>query len=456
LVDTHCHLDLPAYSEDLGDVIKRASDEHIGRVIVPGIDVRSSIRAVDLAGKYESVFAAVGIHPHSADEAGTEDIETIRRLITENDKVVAVGEIGLDGYKGYSSMRAQRDLFRKMLIMARQTDLPVILHNRQADEIFLDIISGEAPYKAGGVAHCFSSGDDVMRKLLSFGFHVSFTGCITFRNAGDLRERACRAPLDRLLLETDGPYMSPEPVRGKRNEPANLKFLARVLSEAHSLSPRDIARITSHNANRLFRLGISEKPAVAYPIRDSLYLNITNRCTNRCSFCVRDTSDFVMGHNLRLDREPTSAEVKALLQDIDPYKEIVFCGYGEPTLRLGLVKEVASFVKSKGGKVRLTTNGQGNLINGRDILPELKGIVDKVSISLNSPDSERYEDLCRSVFGKNAFEEVKDFMSGCGKNGIQVVVTCLDMIGEDGIRRCGEIANEAGAVFRLRHLDAVG
>ena len=455
IVDTHCHLDFPDYKDDLDDVIKKAERAGVSRLIVPGTDVTSSEKAMALSGRYPAVFAAAGIHPHGADKADGEDLSRIRHMAAVCEKVVAIGEIGLDHYKGYSDPVNQERLFTGLLQTAKELDLPVILHNRNADKDMLRILK-EAPLFAGGVVHCFSSDLDFLEEVLALGMFVSFTGNITFEKAKGLRDIIKYVPQERLLLETDSPYIAPVPLRGRRNEPANITYLLDVYSDIYKLSVSDIARITTHNANRLFRLGMESAGKIVYAIRDSLYLNITNRCTNRCTFCTRQKSDYVKGHNLRVDREPGADEIIDAMGDISRYKEVVFCGYGEPTLRFEVVKKVASYVKGKNVRVRLTTNGEGSLINLRSIDTELKGLVDKVSVSLNAPDMKRYNDICRSVFGEHTYEDVLDFIKGCILQGIEVEITCLDMLTEDGIEACRRMAENMGASFRLRHLDIVG
>ncbi len=456
LVDTHCHLDFPVYKEDLTEVIERSQRSGIIRFIVPGADIESSSRAVQLAGEYDTIFAGVGIHPHDADNVTEEDMGRIRQMALKEDRVIAIGEIGLDKYKGFSSLENQIRLFRSQLKTAKQLDLPVILHNREADKEFLDILAEEGPFTKGGVCHCFSADENSLRLLLDMGFHISFTGSITFDKSGRSKELLKYIPLERLLLETDSPYMTPVPLRGKRNEPENVRYLLKIYAEIYDVDEEDIARVTTHNANDLFKLGIIEEQAIAYPIRGSLYLNITNRCTNRCGFCTRQYSNFVMGHNLRLDVEPRAQDVIEAMGDISKYKEIVFCGYGEPTLKLEVIKKVARYVKDRGGIVRLTTNGQGNLIHSRNIVPELKGLVDKVAVSLNAPDEKTYNRLCRPLCGAGSYARIRDFLDQCEKNGINIVITCLDIIDEDGVSGCRTIAKELGAQFRLRHLDVVG
>ena len=456
LVDTHCHLNLPEFGEDLENVIDRARRAGVKRIIVPGIDPESSRKAVSLAARYEDVFAAVGIHPHYADGVTPGDIEDIRKLATEHDKVVAIGEIGLDNYRKRSDPEKQKDLFGRLVNVACELDLPVIVHSREASREVMEVLRLAKKVYLKGVMHCFSGDADFLRDVFSLGLLVSFAGNITFPKAESLRDAARLAGIEKILLETDAPYMAPAKHRGKRNEPAFIECLPELYGDIFGLDPQEAADITTENADELFRLGVGGSGAAVYKIRDSLYVNMTHRCSNRCSFCARQTSDSVKGHDLRLGVEPTREDIIRQIGDPAGYDEVVFCGFGEPMLRLGAIKAVARYVKSCGGKVRINTNGEANLINARDVTPEIEGLVDSVSVSLNAPDSAMYDGLCRSVFGVKAHESIKEFISGCVSRGIKTEVTCLDSIGADGVQACSVLGEKLGAGFRLRYLDEVG
>jgi len=456
LVDTHCHLDFDKYDADLDAVIERAVSAGVERIVVPGTDTASTKKVSEIAGKYPSVFFAAGIHPHEADRYTAADMDTLRHIVLDADKVVAIGEIGLDHYKGYSDPAAQERLFDDCLKLAMETDLPVILHNREAGKPFIDTLKDPRLKGLRGVVHCFSGDAALLKEVLDLGLHVSFTGSITFDKAVSLKALARLVPIERLLLETDGPFLTPAPHRGKRNEPAYVRYLLDAYSDIYGLSRDDTARITTHNADRLFRLGIEPGGETVYAIRDSIYINTTYRCTNKCGFCARNTSNYVKGYNLKLANDPSTDEVIDALGDISSYREVVFCGFGEPTLRLGMVKRVAGHVKEKGGRVRVITNGQGSLISGRPIAAELKGLVDGVSVSVNAPRSSDYDAICGSVFGERAHAAILEFIKDCVAIDIEVEVTCLDIIEEDAVAEVKDLAEKAGARFRLRHLGVVG
>lgn len=457
LIDTHCHLDFKDFDSDRIDVLKRAKDSGVENIINIGSSVDGSMRSVALSNQFSGIFASVGIHPHDASSLRDGDIDILKNLIKKNKKVVAVGEIGLDYYRNLSPKPDQEFLFREMLKISDEFSLPVVIHSREASDDTVSILKSNKSAPVKGVMHCFSGDKKFLDSCMDMGFYISFTCNITFKNAAKLREIVKFVPIERILLETDAPFLSPENLRGKRNEPANLIYLVKILSEIKLLSEDDIARITTHNANTLFNLGLSEpKNEVTYNIRNSLYLNITNRCTDNCIFCVRNKTDFVKGHNLKLENEPSSDEILKAIGDPSKYKEIVFCGYGEPTLRLDTVIAVSKELKKKKCTIRLVTNGHGNVINKCNIADKIKGLIDMVSVSLNTDTKASYNKFCRPTLSEDIYDEIKKFIVGCKNSGISVEATCLDLPGVD-LKKCREIIeNELGVSFRLRHLDSVG
>jgi TatD DNase family protein len=452
MIDTHCHLDMKEFDADRDAVIRRAKDAGFEALITVGSDLEGTIRAMEIAEEYDFVYSSIGIHPHDAKDF-TEKIYSDLLEWSKKKKVVAIGETGLDYHYDHSPREVQQEVFRQHLRLAREAGLPVIVHSREAREDTLRILREAAINN--GVFHCFSGDAGMAEEAMEMGFYISLAGPVTFSKAAQLKEIARIVPDDYLLTETDAPYLAPVPFRGKRNEPAYMEHTLRHIAALRSIRFDDAARITTLNAKRLFGIGIiSEKAEIAYRIRDSLYLNITNRCTNVCSFCVKFRSDFVKGHRLRLSNEPTEEEIISEIGDPSRYSEVVFCGYGEPLQRLDTVKNVAAWVKRHNGKVRINTNGHANLIHKRDILPELKGLVDSISISLDAQDQETYDRLCRPVF-REAYPEVLRFIAGAKEYIPEVQVTVVELEGVD-IAKCREIADRIGVNLRIRKLDAVG
>src|SRR5208283_392565 len=406
MIDTHCHLEMDAFEGDRDDVIKRAREAGLEALLVIGSDFEGNKGAVALAEKHDDIFAVVGMHPHDAKDFTPAVFDQIS-IWSAHRKVVAIGEIALDYHYDYSPKGIQRAVFRQQLDFAKEAGLPAVIHSREAKEDTLGTLRDAGIQR--GVMHCFSGDRDMAERALAMGLYISFAGPVTFKNASRLQEIAGIIPDERLLVETDAPYLSPVPLRGRRNEPAFVVQTARYLAELRGVSLEDIDRITTLNAKRLFHIGELPPGQIAYKIRDSLYLNITNRCTSKCVFCVRFTTDFVKGHNLRLAHEPSVEELRDAIGDPTRYEEVVFCGYGEPLLRLDIVKSIAAWVKQRGGRVRINTNGHGNLIHKRNIIPELQGLVDVFSVSLDAQDDETYRQVCKPVFD-NTFQEVINFI----------------------------------------------
>ncbi len=455
LIDTHAHLEMREFNDDRDDVIKRAKEAGVEYIITIGTTVESSRDAVLLAEKYDFIYAAVGIHPHEAKDILHPAYEVLRHF-AQHKKVVAYGEIGLDYYHEHTQRSVQQRKFRDMLREAKELKLPIIVHDRDAHEDTLRILKEEWDPALGGVMHCFSGDLSYAKQVMDLGFHISIAGPVTFPKAQALRDVVKQIPIEQLLVETDAPYLAPQKYRGKRNEPAYVRSTAEEIARVKGLSFDDVARITSFNAMQLFGIGEMPKQGrITYPIRNSLYLNVTNRCTSACTFCVRYFTDFVKGHNLRLKDEPTAEELIREIGDPKKYDEIVFCGYGEPLLRLDVIKIVATEVKKQGGKVRIDTNGHGSLIHKRNILPELAGLVDAVSVSLNAQNAELYEKISQPKFGLAAYDAVKEFIREATKYIPDVTATVVTVPGVD-VEACRRIADELGAKLRVREYNVVG
>lgn len=457
-IDTHCHLDFPEFDSDRRQVIERAKEAGVKYLINVGSSLEGTKKSIELAEEYSNIYAAAGIHPHQAQEISPEDLKLFRKL-ADHKKIVAIGEIGLDFYRNLSPAQSQKKIFNELLQISLEKKLPVIIHNRLADGEILEAAVNILGNQIKGVVHCFSGDELFLKKCLDLALYVSFTANITYPQAENLRQLVKATPIERILLETDAPFLPPQAYRGKRNEPAYLKYLIEEISSLKGLSREDIMRITTHNAKELFTLEEIQMPsgAIVYPIRDSLYLNITNRCTDNCSFCVRNYTNWVKGHNLKLDHEPSAEEViKAVAPYADKgFKKIVFCGYGEPLIRLDLVLKVCSYLKGKGLSVRINTNGTGNLIHQRSILPDLANLVDEVSVSLNVDTGEKYAQICRPRFGKDTFEEIKKFVLECKKVIPKVSLTFLNLPQID-LKNCQNLAGQLGVDFRIREYNVVG
>lgn len=252
LIDSHAHLDAEEFSADLPEVLQRAAKAGVVSIVAPGIDLESSRRLVSLAHQYDRIYVAVGIHPHQADGFTGQEITELRELAGD-EKVVAIGEIGLDYEREYAPRQDQRRALRAQLELACELSLPVILHHRQAKEDLWSLLSEAGP-DLRGVLHAFAGDEAWARRCLETGFYLSIAGPVTFLNARKLQATLARLPLERLLLETDSPYLAPHPYRGQRNEPAWVRRVAEAISSLLGAPLEEVFRVTTRNAQLLFGL----------------------------------------------------------------------------------------------------------------------------------------------------------------------------------------------------------
>ncbi|WP_456387940.1 TatD family hydrolase [Desulfolithobacter sp.] len=252
-IDSHCHLDMAPYSDDLDQVLDQALQVGVRQIITIGIDHESSIKAVALAKRYTPLFATVGLHPHEAATASPEGYRQLEELAGDG-RVVGYGEIGLDYAKNYAPRDIQLRVFRYQLDMAKNLRLPVIIHDRDAHDDTMRLLRQAAPFPAGGVMHCFSGDLTLANQVMELGFYISIPGIVTFKNGHSLQEVAARADQERIILETDGPFLAPMPFRGKRNQPGWLVYTAMQVARLRNTSLEEIARQTSANTRNLFNL----------------------------------------------------------------------------------------------------------------------------------------------------------------------------------------------------------
>lgn len=256
-IDTHCHLDMKIYRDDIDEILEKAREHGVHSIITIGIDEESSIAAVELAKKHSLIKASIGIHPHDVNHIKSDTYQRLRTLASENkEHIVGYGEIGLDYAKLYTEPAIQQKAFCEQLELAKELDLPVIIHNRDAHDDTLEILRKSGPFPRGGVMHCFSGDTLLAKQIINLGFHLSIPGVVTFKNGIALQKVAATVPLDSLLLETDGPFLSPVPWRGKRNEPSYLPYTAAKVAELRGIPLEELADQTSKNAQTLFRYSV--------------------------------------------------------------------------------------------------------------------------------------------------------------------------------------------------------
>ena len=250
-IDTHCHLDFPEFDQDRDAVVKNARDQGIEYIVNIGSSLEGSLRSLDLTRKYPQIYATVGIHPHEADSFN-EKVKNKIETLAKEEKVVGIGEIGLDYFRNFSKAENQQALFLSMIGLAKDCGLPMVIHCRQAQDEVLKILKDAMPIKA--VIHCFSGDENFLKECLSLGFFISYTCNITYKKAEGLRSMVGATPLEKLFLETDAPYLSPEGLRGRRNEPLNVRSVAEEISRIKKISVDEIAQATTANAKEFFNL----------------------------------------------------------------------------------------------------------------------------------------------------------------------------------------------------------
>jgi TatD DNase family protein len=261
LIDSHAHIDLPNFDKDREQVFARARQGGVRAVVNIGLDLESSRASLEMARQYDDVFSTVGFHPHEASELKDDDLKVLAEM-AKDEKVVAVGEIGLDFYRNLSPRKSQEEAFRKQLDLAVELGLPVVVHCRQAHKEVFNILSGwvRATLSAGrlrrGVIHCFSGDIELAQRYIEIGFYISLAGSVTYPSAGELVQVAREIPLDRLLLETDAPFLAPQAYRGKRNEPAYIALIAEKVAQVREVPREVVAGAATKNTISLFRLPI--------------------------------------------------------------------------------------------------------------------------------------------------------------------------------------------------------
>jgi TatD DNase family protein len=251
LFDTHVHLNAEQFEDDLSEVIERATRAGVERMVVVGFDRPTIEKAMELVKTYDFIYASIGWHPVDAIDMTDEDLVWIEEL-SSHPKVVALGEMGLDYYWDKSPKDIQQEVFRKQIRLAKKVKLPIIIHNREATADLVTILKEEGAHEVGGIMHCFSGSVEVAKECMEMNFYISLGGPVTFKNAKKPKEVAKEVPLDKLLIETDCPYLAPHPYRGKRNEPAYVRLVAEQIAELKGISLADVAKKTTENAKKIF------------------------------------------------------------------------------------------------------------------------------------------------------------------------------------------------------------
>ena len=265
VIDTHCHLDMISSETDMETTVNRAVAAGVAPIITVGIDLESSRKAVRLSNLYSDVFATVGIHPHNVQNVDDNTYNELERLSTAS-KVVAYGEIGLDYVKQYAPKSLQLEHYERQIDLAQKIRLPLVIHDREAHEDIIRILNQRGTFASQGVMHCFSGDWDYAKKVLDLGFLISIPGVVTFNKAEVMQKVAKKVPLNRLILETDAPFLTPEPLRGRKNLPEYVLYTAQKIADLRNMSLEELVKATTENAQQLFKL---EGKRYAYPVPNS-------------------------------------------------------------------------------------------------------------------------------------------------------------------------------------------
>lgn len=253
LIDTHVHLNAEQYDEDINEVIERAQAAGVDRMMVVGFDEKTIKRTMTLIDEYDFVYGVIGWHPVDAIDF-TDDYYAWIKELAQHPKIVAIGEMGLDYHWDKSPKEIQKEVFKRQIALAKELKLPIVIHNREATQDVVDILKSENAAEVGGVMHSFSSSPEMCDEVLKLNFIISLGGPVTFKNAKQPKEVAVHVPLDKLIVETDAPYLTPHPYRGKRNEPAYVRLVAEQIAELRGITYEELAAATTANAERLFNL----------------------------------------------------------------------------------------------------------------------------------------------------------------------------------------------------------
>lgn len=449
--DSHSHLHFRHFNEDLAGVIEDSRKAGINHIMIPSIDLETARRAADIAEKY-NLYSAAAFHPEHIPEKNIEESEWLalnRVLLRPN--TVAVGEAGLDFHHQTFEPEKQIRWFRRHIELAEALGYPLIVHSRGAETEVLRQLPEALSVPV--ILHCWGGDELLTGKAISRGFYIGVDGPLTYKKNNRLRGLIAGIPRDRLLVETDSPFLPPEPFRGRRNEPAYTRFIIMKIRELwdSDMSIEKTSYILWENAMRAYRLHPENRRAdIVYQYGESLYVNLTSRCQNNCGFCVRRSEDGLGGYYLMHTEDPSENLVLSTIEafPIESFNELVFCGFGEPTLRSDLLMKSAKAAGLRGVKTRLNTNGLCTSFLGDHQTVELLHCFDSVSISLNASGAREYNRICPSSV-ENSWEHLMKFIKLVKGAGINAQVSAVSDSGAD-LQRVKALAARLQIPLRIR------
>ncbi len=446
MIDTHAHLDHPLFENDIDAVVRRAVEDGVSAIVNIGYDPKSARATVGFVDKYPFFFGVLGTHPHDA--AGhTLDYENELKDLLDRPRMLGVGEIGLDYYYDHSPRDIQRKVFRRMLWMARLKDKPVVIHCRDAEQDVLDMLSSER-MRFRGIFHAFSHDASVASRVTELGLHLGIGGVSTFKKAR-LLDILHAIPLDRIVLETDSPYLAPHPFRGKRNEPSLVGFVVDALSRIHGVAPEEVVERTTENFLLAMRIERKSLPPPVYKIGNRVYIHTVPQknpvdladAATAAASAATATPDIDLPRGVAPKVSEASGGV--------PVEEVVICGFSEPLEHTDQVTAVAGRFKSLGVRVRVVTGRRGYAALGRDAVGSLSGIVDALTVRMYGATAVQHEKTAMTGMGEAAFTSLLEFVEGAVSSGIET--ECMFVaVPKLKLEPCRELAKSLGAGYKVR------
>ncbi|HEX5133139.1 MAG TPA: TatD family hydrolase [Candidatus Krumholzibacteria bacterium] len=417
MIDSHCHLNSRHFEDDREGALERAVSDGVIALMNIGFDRQSLRETMALIEEYPFIFGAAGCHPHDATTLDDAFEVEIRNAL-DHPRVVAVGEIGLDFYRNLAPADVQQSVFRRMIAVAREKNKPIVIHCRDAFNEVLEALAAEGTsYR--GIFHAFSGTPEEARKIFDLGFHVGIGGVITYRNAR-LSETVATIPLEKIVLETDSPYLTPHPWRGKRNEPSFVSHVARTIARVRGISLAEVARVTTENYLAAMGLDAAALPRPVYRIDEAVYIQAASA----------ELAD--------LDTVPPDSVGEAVLTGID-----------DPLDRMDHALALAARARELGWQVSVNVGGLANHAAGRDVTPELAGHVDEIVLVLFGPTAESHNRLAFPAVSAEEWESMRDFVRCSVAAGIDTVCEFVAAPGFDP-DPCRTFAKDLGAQYDIR------